>query len=103
MIFAWMLTLPGAGLVGGAAAMLADHGVGGVIALLVLLAVACSVIWALSRPNKISRHNVTESREVLILASPPQTEYVNDPRGDAVTNPKQKKNKNKKHKAKSAV
>jgi inorganic phosphate transporter, PiT family len=101
MVFAWLLTLPGAGLIGGGAALLANKGVAGVIALLVLLAAACSVIWAFSRPNKISHHNVTDSRDVLILASPSQAEYVNDPRGDAVTKPKQK-NKNKK-KAKSAA
>jgi len=99
MVFAWLLTLPGSGLVGGAAGLLANRGLAGVIALLVLLAGTCLVIWAFSRPNKISRHNVTDSREVLVLASPRQAEYVNDPRGDAVTKPK----KNKKHKAKSAA
>ena len=41
MLIAWLLTLPGAGLVGGLAALLSTSGVGGVIALLVLLAVAC--------------------------------------------------------------
>ena len=104
MVFAWLLTLPGAGLVGGAAALLADHGVGGVIALLILLAGACSVIWAFSRRHKVSHHNVTESREVLVLAAASQTEYVNDPRSEATHKPKEKnKNKNKKHKAKSAA
>ncbi len=100
MVFAWLLTLPGAGVMGGAAALLANHGLAGVIALLVLLAGACIVIWAFSRPNKISRHNVTDSRDVLILATSSQTEYVDDPRGETLTKPKKK---NKKHKAKSAA
>ena len=38
MVFAWLLTLPGAALVGGLAALLADQGVWGISALLVLLA-----------------------------------------------------------------
>src|SRR5690349_18851964 len=45
MVVAWLLTLPGAALVGGLAALLADRGVVGVIVLLALLAVASLVIW----------------------------------------------------------
>src|SRR6188472_3507440 len=41
MVFAWLLTLPGAALVGGLAALLADQGVWGIGALLVLLAGTC--------------------------------------------------------------
>ena len=72
MVFAWLLTLPGAGLVGGVAAILANFGTVGVVALLLLLAAACSAIWALSRHHRVSRHNVTDSREVLVLASASQ-------------------------------
>ncbi len=79
MVFAWLLTLPGAGLVGGVAAILANFGTVGVVALLLLLAAACSAIWALSRHHRVSRHNVTDSREVLVLASASQTTYVEDP------------------------
>ena len=66
---AWLLTLPGAALVGGLAALLSGHGVVGVILLLVLLAVACTAIWLISRRNQITHLNVTDSAEVLVLAS----------------------------------
>jgi inorganic phosphate transporter, PiT family len=99
MVFAWLLTLPGAGLVGGLAALLANFGTVGVVALLLLLAVVCLLIWTFSRRHRISHHNVTDSREVLVLASASQTTYVEDPR---VTTPKPKQ-KTKKAKAKSAA
>jgi PiT family inorganic phosphate transporter len=89
MLFAWLLTLPGAGLVGGAAALLAGGGIAGVIALLALLVVACLVIYAISRRNKISHHNVTDSREVMVLnAASPTTPYVDDPRVVQLGKPK---------------
>jgi PiT family inorganic phosphate transporter len=99
MLFAWLLTLPGAALVGGLAALLSDQGVFGVIALLTLLAVACLVIYLLSRRNRISHANVTDSHEVLVLsaATPPMT-YADDPRLDT-----SKPKKTKKPKAKSAA
>jgi inorganic phosphate transporter, PiT family len=102
MLFAWLLTLPGAGFVAGLAALLSDQGVFGVIALLTLLAVACLVIYLLSRRNRISHVNVTDSHEVLVLAAAaPPTTYANDPRLDS---PKPKKAKKaKKPKAKSAA
>jgi PiT family inorganic phosphate transporter len=100
MLFAWLLTLPGAGLVGGAAALLAGGGIAGVIALLALLVVACLVIYAISRRNKISHHNVTESREVMVLnAASPATPYVDDPRVVQLRKPK----KAKRPKSKSAA
>jgi PiT family inorganic phosphate transporter len=77
MVFAWLLTLPGAAIVGGAAALLADRGLVGVIVLLVLLAVACLVIWLLSRRHQINAANVTEGHEVLVLATAPPT-YLDD-------------------------
>jgi inorganic phosphate transporter, PiT family len=100
MLFAWLLTLPGAGLVGGLAALLSDKGVFGVIALLTLLAAACLAIYLLSRRHRISHLNVTDSHEVLVLAAatPPAT-YANDPRLETPPKPK----KVKKPKAKSAA
>ena len=102
MLFAWILTLPGAALVAGLAALLSDQGVLGVIALLMLLGVACLVIYLLSRRHRVSHANVTDSHEVLVLAAAaPPTTYPNDPRLDS---PKPKKAKKaKKAKAKSAA
>jgi PiT family inorganic phosphate transporter len=100
MVFAWLLTLPGAALVGGHAALLADQGAFGVIAPLVLLAGVCLVIYFLSRRPKITHANVTDSHEVLVLAAAaPTTTYPDDPRLEAPPKPKKAK---KKHKMKSA-
>jgi inorganic phosphate transporter, PiT family len=96
MVFAWLLTLPGAGLVGGLAALLSDQGVPGVVGLLVLLAVACLVIYFLSRRHKITHANVTDSHEVLVLAAATPTTYTDDPRLDT---PKPKKAKRPKTKS----
>ena len=102
MVFAWFLTLPGAGLVGGLAALLADQGVVGVIALTVLLAGVCLVIYVLSRRHRITHANVTDSHEVLVLsAATPTTVYTDDPRLEAP--PKLKKKKVKRPKEKSAA
>jgi inorganic phosphate transporter, PiT family len=100
MVFAWLLTLPGAGLVGGVAAIVANFGTVGVVALLLLLAAACSAIWALSRQHRVSRHNVTDSREVLVLASVTQPTYVEDP---VLTTAPEQTQKPKKSKAKSVA
>src|SRR5512133_4156078 len=97
MVFAWLLTLPGAALVGGLAALLADQGVWGISALLVLLAGTCLAIYFLSRRHKITHANVTDSHEVLVLAAAaPTTVYPDDPRLETL--PKPKKNKKKKKK-----
>ena len=102
MVFAWLLTLPGAGLVGGLAALLADQGVVGVIALIVLLAGVCLVIYVLSRRHRVTHANVTDSHEVLVLsAATPTTVYTDDPRLEAP--PKLKKKKVKRPKEKSAA
>ena len=102
MVFAWFLTLPGAGLVGGLAALLADQGVVGVIALTVLLAGVCLVIYVLSRRHRVTHANVTDSHEVLVLsAATPTTVYTDDPRLEAP--PKLKKKKVKRPKEKSAA
>jgi inorganic phosphate transporter, PiT family len=78
MVVAWLLTLPGAGLVGGLAALLSPLGAGGVVALLVLLALACLAIYVLSRRHRIDHTNVTDSREVLVLASAAPSAYPHD-------------------------
>jgi PiT family inorganic phosphate transporter len=78
MLVAWLLTLPGAGLVGGLAALLSPLGVGGVMALLVLLGLACAVIYAMSRRHRVNHSNVTDSREVLVLASAAPSAYAHD-------------------------
>jgi hypothetical protein len=57
------------------------------------------VIWAFSRRHRVSHHNVTDSREVLVLAAASETAYVDDSR-DVPSNSKQKI---KKHRTKSAV
>jgi PiT family inorganic phosphate transporter len=80
MLYAWLLTLPGAGLVGGLSALLSDQGVPGVVALIVFLCAACAVIFAISRKNSINAGNVTESAEVLVLASAAAESYADDPR-----------------------
>ena len=90
MAVAWLLTLPGAALVGGAAALLSEHGVGGVIALLVLLAVACGVIWIVARRNHIDHRNVTDSAEVMVLATASPDDYPVDGSSRAVNGKQQK-------------
>ena len=99
MVFAWLLTLPGAALVGGLAALLSDEGAPGVVALVTLLVVACSVIYFFSRRNKITHANVTDSHEVLVLAAATPSTYADDPQLEAPHKPK----KIKRSKAKSAA
>ncbi len=65
--------------------------------LLVLLAVACAVIFAISRRNHVDHTNVTESREVMVLAGASPSTYANDPRLDS-HGPKKKKAKKPKMK-----
>ena len=99
MMVAWLLTLPGAALVGGLAALLAGQGVPGVIALMLLLAGACLVIYVFSRRHRITHANVTDSHEVLVLAAATPTAYDDDPRLEVPPKPK----KVKQPKAKSAA
>ena len=94
-----MLTLPGAALVGGLAALLSDQGVPGVVALILLLAGACLVIYVFSRRHRITHANVTDSHEVLVFAAATPTRYDDDPRLEASPKPK----KVKRPKAKSAA
>jgi inorganic phosphate transporter, PiT family len=79
--------------------LLSDQGISGVVVLMVLLAVACSIIYFFSRRNKISHANVTDSHEVLVLAAATPPSYDDDPRLEAPQKPK----KIKRPKAKSAA
>jgi PiT family inorganic phosphate transporter len=99
MVFAWLLTLPGAALVGGLAALLADQGVRGISALLVLLSGTCLAIYSLSRRHRITHANVTDSHEVLVLAAATPPTYA----GEALLEAPNKPKKVKKPKLKSAA
>ena len=44
-----------------------------------LLAVACLVIWRLSRRNQISHHNVTDSADVAVLSSAAASDTPGEP------------------------
>lgn len=67
MAYAWVLTLPAAALVGGAAALLAGRGLLGTAVLLGLLGAGCLLIWLISRRNQVDRTNITDSDQVLVL------------------------------------
>jgi len=71
MVFAWLLTLPGAALVGGLAALLSDQGIPGVVAVMLLLAGACLVIYVFSRRHRITHANVTTATRSLYSPQPP--------------------------------
>lgn len=67
MVYAWLLTLPGAAMVGGAASLLAGRGLIGTAILLISLGIACLVIYLGSRRSAVDHTNVTASPEVLVL------------------------------------
>ncbi|KRV49290.1 phosphate transporter [Wenjunlia vitaminophila] len=60
MAVAWGLTLPAAGGVAAAAALLADQGNAGVTAVALLGAAACSSIWVASRRKPVHADNVND-------------------------------------------
>ncbi|MEU6081774.1 inorganic phosphate transporter [Streptomyces sp. NPDC047108] len=61
MFVAWGLTLPAAGLVGAAAALLAEQGTAGVAAVAVLALLACGAIWVASRRRPVDHTNVNDA------------------------------------------
>ncbi|MFH8370733.1 anion permease [Streptomyces sp. NPDC018031] len=61
MAAAWVLTLPAAGLVGAAAALLAEQGDWGVTAVAVLAIAACAAIWVASRRKPVDHTNVNDT------------------------------------------
>ena len=67
---AWLLTLPAASIMGGLAALLAETGTAGTMAVFGLLVLGSGAIWLISRRNRITHANVNESREVTVLAEP---------------------------------
>ncbi|WKX69676.1 inorganic phosphate transporter [Streptomyces sp. XD-27] len=61
MAAAWVLTLPAAGLVGAAAALLAKQGDWGVTAVAILAGAACAAIWVASRRKPVDHTNVNDT------------------------------------------
>ncbi|WP_431963587.1 inorganic phosphate transporter [Actinacidiphila sp. bgisy160] len=70
MSAAWALTLPAAGLVAAAAALLADQGDLGVTAVAVLALAACTAIWIASRRKPVDHTNVNEAEAHGTAAEP---------------------------------
>jgi inorganic phosphate transporter, PiT family len=94
MVFAWLLTLPGAALVGSLAALLADQGTLGIDALMLLLAGVCLAIYVLSRRNRITHANVTDSHEVLVLAAATPPTYAGEALLEAPASPRRSRGPN---------
>ncbi|RDV43799.1 inorganic phosphate transporter [Leifsonia sp. ku-ls] len=67
---AWVVTLPAAALVGGLAAWVASLGLAGLIAVGVVGLLAGLAIYALSRRDPVTRHNVTEDESDETPAEP---------------------------------
>ena len=63
MFAAWGLTLPAAGAVGAAAAILAAQGSWGVPAVAVIAVVSCAAIWVASRRKPVDHTNVNETED----------------------------------------
>ena len=81
MVFAWLLTLPGAG--AGRRPRRACWPTAGPSASSSCWrcsAAACLVIWTVSRKHSVTHTNVTDSREVVVLASVAPATYPDDPR-----------------------
>jgi PiT family inorganic phosphate transporter len=67
MIYGWLLTLPAAAIVGGAAAAIAMTGTLGIIIVFAALVAGAGVIYAISRRSPVSADNVNDSREVTVV------------------------------------
>ncbi|PIF01593.1 MAG: phosphate transporter [Propionibacterium sp.] len=61
---AWLLTLPSAGLIGGAAALLVSFGSGGLLTALALLSIISLYFFWISLKNRVHSGNVNDSRDV---------------------------------------
>lgn len=66
MLYAWLLTLPAAALVGGIAALVANTGTIGTVVMLGVLVVAALAIFSIARRSKVSSDNVNDSDEVVV-------------------------------------
>jgi len=77
MFYGWLLTLPAAALVGGAAAAIALTGTLGLVLVFVALLAGAGVIYAVSRRAPVSSENVNDSAVVVINpANPDKTQVV---------------------------
>jgi PiT family inorganic phosphate transporter len=82
MLIAWVLTLPAAALVGGLASWLAHMGVGGFVAVLLVLVLAAVAIKIIASRNHVSAENVNDASEVKVLAKAaisPETHPIPNP------------------------
>jgi PiT family inorganic phosphate transporter len=70
MLYAWLLTLPAAALVGGIAAAVADTGALGTVVIFVVLLASAFGIWVVSRRNAVTSTNVNDARDVTINPEP---------------------------------
>ena len=70
LVYAWVLTLPAAALVGGLAAYVAEKGPVGTILVAVTLIACAAAIWAISRRAPVNSENVLASDEVSLTAEP---------------------------------
>jgi PiT family inorganic phosphate transporter len=70
MVYAWLLTLPAAAIVGGVAGFVADKGVLGTIIVAAALIAAAAGIWVISRRNPVTSENVNDSGDVELYAEP---------------------------------
>ena len=73
LVYAWVLTLPAAALVGGLAAYVAEKGPVGTILVGVTLIACAAAIWAISRRAPVTSENVLASDEVSLTAEPAPT------------------------------
>jgi PiT family inorganic phosphate transporter len=70
MLYAWLLTLPAAALVGGIAAAVADTGALGTVVIFVVLLASAFGIWVVSRRNAVTSTNVNDARDVTLNPEP---------------------------------
>ena len=76
MVYGWLLTLPAAALVGGAAAAIALTGTLGLVLVFVALLAGAGVIYVISRRAPVSSENVNDSAEVVINPVNPDKSQV---------------------------
>ncbi len=69
MVYAWLLTLPAAALVGGIAALVANTGTLGTVVMLAVLVVAALAIVSIARRSKVSSDNVNDASEVVVTTA----------------------------------
>ncbi|MFE5541046.1 anion permease [Streptomyces sp. NPDC056519] len=70
MVVAWLLTLPGAGLVAAGAALLTAYGAAGEWITVFLLVGACAALYARSRKNAVTAGNVNDTAGTGLAAVP---------------------------------